>query len=65
VSKLFYTLLALVCLIGSDDAKTTDQSKQDLEKMQGSWHAVAGEFKGTTSEPDHIKKFKLVVKDDS
>ena len=65
MSKLFYILLALGCLIGSDDAKTSDQSKKDLEKMQGTWHAIAAEVKGTPSDADALKKFELVVKNDS
>jgi uncharacterized protein (TIGR03067 family) len=65
VSKPFYILLAFFCLIGSDDAKTSDQSKKDLEKMQGTWHAIAGEDKGTPIDADALKKFELVVKNDS
>jgi uncharacterized protein (TIGR03067 family) len=65
VSKPFYILLALGCLIGSDDAKTSDQSKKDLKKMQGTWHAIAVEVKGTPSDADALKKFELVVKNDS
>ncbi len=65
MSKPFYILLALGCLIGSDDAKTSDQSKKDLEKMQGTWHAIAVEVKGTLSDADALKKFELVVKNDS
>jgi uncharacterized protein (TIGR03067 family) len=65
VSKLFYILLALGCLIGSDDDKTSDQSKKDLEKMQGTWHAITVEVKGTPSDADAVKKFELVVKNDS
>jgi uncharacterized protein (TIGR03067 family) len=65
VSKPFYLLLALGCLIGSDDIKTSDQNDKDLEKMQGTWHAIAGEIKGTPSESDALKKFKLVVKNKS
>jgi uncharacterized protein (TIGR03067 family) len=65
VSKPFYILLALGSLIGSDDAKTSDPSKKDLEKMQGTWHAIAGEVKGTPSDADALKKFELVVKNDS
>jgi uncharacterized protein (TIGR03067 family) len=65
VSKPFYVLLTMICLIGSDGAKTSDLNDKDLEKMQGAWHAVAGETKGTPSEPDTLKKFKLVVKKDS
>jgi uncharacterized protein (TIGR03067 family) len=64
MSKQFHVLLAF-CLIGSSGAKPADDTDKDLEKMQGTWHAVAGEFKGTASEPDALKKFKLVVKKDS
>jgi uncharacterized protein (TIGR03067 family) len=65
VSKPFYVLLAFSCLISSTGAKPSDQSDKDREKMQGTWHAVAVEVKGTPSEPDAVKKFKLVVKKDS
>ncbi len=65
MNKPYYILLALGCLIGSDDPKTSDQSKKDLEKMQGTWHATAGEFKGTPLDADGLKKFELVVKNDS
>ncbi len=65
MSKPFYILLALGCSIGSDDAKTSDKSKKDLEKMQGTWHAIAVEVKGTPSDADAVKKFELVVKKDS
>lgn len=65
MSKPSYILLALGCLIGSDDAKTSYQSKKDLKKMQGTWHAIAVEVKGTPSDADALKKFELVVKNDS
>lgn len=65
MSKPSYILLALGCLIGADDAKTSAQSNKDLEKMQGTWHAIAVEVKGTPSDADTVKKFELVVKDDS
>ena len=41
-----------------------DQSKKDLDDMQGNWHAVALEVKGMPSGDDAIKKFKLIVKSD-
>jgi uncharacterized protein (TIGR03067 family) len=65
MSKPSYILLALGFLMGSDDAKTSDQSKKDLKKMQGTWHATTVEVKGTPSDADALKKFELVVKNDS
>ena len=65
MSKQFYVLLALGSLIGSVGPKPADQSDKDLEKLQGTWHAVAMEVKGKPSEPDAVKKLKLVVKKDS
>jgi uncharacterized protein (TIGR03067 family) len=64
MSKRLAVLLVLGFLIGADDAKKSDQSKKDLDQMQGTWHAVAMETKGVRSGADEIKKLKLIVKKD-
>jgi uncharacterized protein (TIGR03067 family) len=64
MSKRLCVLLILGFLIGAAEAQKADQSKKDLENMQGNWHAVALEVKGMPSGDDAIKKFKLIVKRD-
>jgi uncharacterized protein (TIGR03067 family) len=57
-------LLVLGLLIGADDAKRSDQSKKDLDQMQGEWLAVAMETKGVFRGAEELKKLKLIVKKD-
>jgi uncharacterized protein (TIGR03067 family) len=64
MNKPLCVLLLLGFLIGVAEAKKPDQSKKDLDDMQGNWHAVALEAKGMPSEEDVIKKLKLIVKKD-
>jgi uncharacterized protein (TIGR03067 family) len=77
MSRRLCTFLVLGFLIGAADAqkpdetnkdraqaKKADQSKKDLDDMQGNWHAVALEVKGTPSGEDAIKKIKFILKKD-
>jgi uncharacterized protein (TIGR03067 family) len=51
-------------LIAADDAKNPGDNKNDLDQMQGKWHAIAIEGKGKAKGADEIKKFTLEVKKD-
>jgi len=64
MSKRLGVFLILGFLIGADDAKPSDQSKKDLDQMQGNWHMTAMTVKGKSHGAEEIKKFKLIVKKD-
>ena len=64
MSKRLCVLLILGFLISAAEPQKPDQSKKDLDAMQGNWRAVAVEAKGMPSGEDAIKKFKLIVKKD-
>jgi len=51
-------------LIAADDAKNPGDNKNDLDQMQGKWHAIAIEGQGKAKGADEIKKFTLEVKKD-
>src|SRR5262249_39741078 len=46
-----------------DKPKKDEKPKTDLEAIQGTWHAVAGEFQGKAMPKDELDEFgKLVIK---
>lgn len=50
--------LAVVCMLGADDAK------KDQDAMQGDWVVVSGERDGMPLPPEVIKSLKRTVKGD-
>jgi uncharacterized protein (TIGR03067 family) len=64
MSKRLCVLVILGFLIGADDAKKSDQSKKDLDQIQGNWHVVAMETNGMRGGADEVKKLTLIVKKD-
>lgn len=62
--RLTSLMLLLFALTVCTAAPPEDAVKQEVEKLQGSWKAVAVEDAGKKRPDDHIKNWMLIVKDD-
>jgi uncharacterized protein (TIGR03067 family) len=60
VVPAFLILLLTLCAGAVQD----DAAKKDLEALQGTWTAVAGERNGQKASEDDLKNFKVVFKGD-
>lgn len=56
----WHLALATICLLAADS--TDDAARQDIEKWQGTWHAVSMESNGKASTDEQLKSIKLTVK---
>jgi uncharacterized protein (TIGR03067 family) len=61
---LAHLVLALLAAAIFSVARADDAPPQDLEKMQGRWHAVSVEDGGKKRPEDHIKDWVLIVEKD-
>lgn len=52
--------LAAICLLAAD--APDEVTRQDIEKWQGTWHAVSMETNGKASTDEQLKNIKLTVK---
>src|SRR4051812_23642778 len=54
-------VVAMSLLLLVPPAAAPDDAKDDRDKFQGTWKAVALEHEGRKAEPDEVKKFEFIV----
>jgi len=57
-------LLAAVCVIAAAPLARDDESKKDLDKLQGEWVIVSGERNGMAIPQENLEGIKRTVKGD-